>query len=185
MQTGREQRRQDATGTMTLDFWSLASSFYFLFYLLFFIFSCPSCSGHIYFIYVDTLSLSSDTAEEGIGSHYRWLWATMWFLGIELRTFERAVSALNCWAISPVPLTTFQTWVILLSAMYICSIAPDDAHSSIRSNLVTVCLNEMQDEVMGLIYDIISSKSHLGFSTEHLWRISDQGQYFMAIVWTR
>ena len=27
----------------------------------------------IYFMYVSTLSLSSDTPEEGIGSHYRWL----------------------------------------------------------------------------------------------------------------
>ena len=41
--------------------------------------------------------------EEGIRSRYRWLWATMWLLGFELRTFRRAVSALTCWAISPVP----------------------------------------------------------------------------------
>jgi len=27
----------------------------------------------IYFIYVSTLSLSSDTPEEGNGPHYRWL----------------------------------------------------------------------------------------------------------------
>jgi hypothetical protein len=45
---------------------------------------------------VCTLSLSSDTPEGGIRSHYRWLWATMWLLGIELRTSGRAVSALNC-----------------------------------------------------------------------------------------
>ena len=38
--------------------------------------------------------------EEGIKSHYRWLWATLWLLGIELRTFRRAASALNHWAIS-------------------------------------------------------------------------------------
>jgi len=30
---------------------------------------------------------------EGIRSHYRWLWATMWLLGIELRTSGRTVSA--------------------------------------------------------------------------------------------
>jgi len=48
-------------------------------------------------------SLSSDTPEEVIGSHYRWLWVTMWFLGFELRTSGRAVSALNHWAISPAP----------------------------------------------------------------------------------
>ena len=46
--------------------------------------------------------LSSDTPEEGIGSHYRWLWVTMGLLGLEIRTSERAVSAINCWAISPV-----------------------------------------------------------------------------------
>jgi hypothetical protein len=30
----------------------------------------------------------SDTPENAIKSHYRWLWATMWVLGIELRTLE-------------------------------------------------------------------------------------------------
>jgi hypothetical protein len=57
----------------------------------------------IYFIYVSTLSLSSCTPEEGIRSHYRWLWATMWMLGIELQTSGRAASALNHWDISPAP----------------------------------------------------------------------------------
>ena len=37
--------------------------------------------------------------EEGIRSHYRWLWDTTWLLGFELRTFRRAVSVLNHWAI--------------------------------------------------------------------------------------
>jgi hypothetical protein len=46
-------------------------------------------------MYISTLWLSSDTPEEGIGSHYIWLWATMWLLEIELRTSERTVSALN------------------------------------------------------------------------------------------
>jgi hypothetical protein len=54
-------------------------------------------------MYVSTLSLSSETPEEGIGSHYRWFWATMWLLGIELRNSGRAVSAFNRWAISPAP----------------------------------------------------------------------------------
>jgi hypothetical protein len=44
--------------------------------------------------YMSTLYLSSDTPEEGIRSHYRWLWATMWLLGIELRTSGRAASVL-------------------------------------------------------------------------------------------
>ena len=61
----------------------------------------------IYFLYMSTLSLSSVTPEEGIGSHYRWLWATMWLLRIELRTSGRAASALNCWAISPAPPPSF------------------------------------------------------------------------------
>ena len=54
-------------------------------------------------MYMSTLSLSSDTLEEGIRSHYRWLWATMRLLGIELRISRRAVSARNHWAISPAP----------------------------------------------------------------------------------
>jgi hypothetical protein len=40
------------------------------------------------------------TPEEGIWSHYRWLWTTMWLLGIELRTSGKAVTALNHWAIA-------------------------------------------------------------------------------------
>jgi hypothetical protein len=39
----------------------------------------------IYLMYVSILSLSSNISED-IGSHYRWLWATMWLLGMELRT---------------------------------------------------------------------------------------------------
>ena len=52
-------------------------------------------------MHVRALSFSSDTPEEGIRSHYRWLGATMWLLGIELRTSGRAAKALNRWAISP------------------------------------------------------------------------------------
>ena len=47
--------------------------------------------------------LASDTPEEGTRPRYRWLWATKWLLGIELRTSGRAVDALNPWAISPAP----------------------------------------------------------------------------------
>ena len=46
------------------------------------------------FRYMNTPQLS-DTPEEGIRPRYRWLWATMWLLGTELRTSGRAVSALN------------------------------------------------------------------------------------------
>ena len=41
--------------------------------------------------------------EEGTRPHYRWLWATMWLLEIELRTPGRAENALNCWAVSSDP----------------------------------------------------------------------------------
>jgi hypothetical protein len=65
----------------------------------------------MYFINTSTLLLSSNTPEEGIRSHYRWLWATMWLLGIELRTSARAVSVLNRWVISPAPI--FLLWELL------------------------------------------------------------------------
>ena len=41
---------------------------------------------------------------------HRWLWATMWLLGIELRTSWRAVSVLNLWAISPALSSNFLYW---------------------------------------------------------------------------
>ena len=55
----------------------------------------------IYRLYMSVLS--SCTPEKGTKFHCRTLWATMWVLGIELRSSGRAVSALNPWAISPVP----------------------------------------------------------------------------------
>jgi hypothetical protein len=55
----------------------------------------------IYFMYMSTPLLSPDTLEEGIGYCYRQLWATIWLLGIELRTSRRAANALHCWVISP------------------------------------------------------------------------------------
>jgi hypothetical protein len=45
---------------------------------------------HLFYVYE-----SSDIPEEGNEFHYRWLRATMWLLGIELRTSGRAVGALN------------------------------------------------------------------------------------------
>jgi len=63
----------------------------------------------IYFMHVNIQWLSSD-----IRYHYRWLWATMWLLGIELRTSERAVSALNRWTISPAP------WRVCLFVCLFC-----------------------------------------------------------------
>jgi hypothetical protein len=57
----------------------------------------------ICFIYMSTQSLSSATPEEGIRSHYRWLWAAMWLVRTELRTSRRADSVLSRCAISPAP----------------------------------------------------------------------------------
>ena len=41
-------------------------------------------------MYVSTLPLPSDTLEDDIRSHYRWVWVNMWFLGTEYRTSERS-----------------------------------------------------------------------------------------------
>jgi hypothetical protein len=62
-------------------------------------------------MYMCILSISSDTPEEGIRSHYGWLWANMWLLGIELRTSGREVSALNRWGISPAPNWEFYIFI--------------------------------------------------------------------------
>jgi hypothetical protein len=59
---------------------------------------------YLFISYMSTLWLSLDTPEGGIRSHYRWLWATMWVLGIELTTSGRAVPAYNHWAVSPAPI---------------------------------------------------------------------------------
>ena len=48
----------------------------------------------IYFMYMNITVAGFRPPEEGIGSHNKWLWATMWLLGIELRTSGRTVSAL-------------------------------------------------------------------------------------------
>jgi len=43
----------------------------------------------IYFMYMSTLSLSSDT-RRGHQSHYRWLWTTMWLLGLNSGLWKRS-----------------------------------------------------------------------------------------------
>jgi len=57
---------------------------------------------------------------DGIRSHYRWLWATMWLLGFELRTSGRAVGALNRWAISPAPSSLLQLVISSFSGCALC-----------------------------------------------------------------
>jgi hypothetical protein len=72
-------------------------------------------------MYMNTLLLSSDTPERDIRSHYRWSWATMYLLGIELRTSGRTVSALNRWAISPAPSEVCNdAFINILNAMNAC-----------------------------------------------------------------
>ena len=68
------------------------------------------CLYFIYFMYECSVCMYTCMPEEGIRSHYRWLWSTMWLLGIELRTYVRAVSALNLWVISPVPWFSYIPW---------------------------------------------------------------------------
>jgi hypothetical protein len=48
----------------------------------------------------------------------RKLWPSIWVLGIELRTFRSAVSALNHWTISLVPPPLF--WQIFLRCYFMC-----------------------------------------------------------------
>jgi hypothetical protein len=61
----------------------------------------------IYFTYISTLFLSSDTPEKAIRSHYKWLWFAMWFLGIEFRTSGRA--AISASSPNPCPLESLGT----------------------------------------------------------------------------
>jgi hypothetical protein len=56
--------------------------------------------------------MSSDTPEEGVRFCYGWLWATMWLLGFELRTFRRAVGVPTRWAILPAP--SVSSWIMSL-----------------------------------------------------------------------
>jgi hypothetical protein len=52
--------------------------------------------------------------------HYRWLWATMWLLRIELKTSRRTVSVLNHWAISPAPILPFYGHKCF-ALLYVCT----------------------------------------------------------------
>jgi hypothetical protein len=105
-------------------------------------------SKRIYLFYVYKYSICMyNFILEGIRSHYRWLWATMWLLGSELRTSGRAASALNRWAISPASLQTFQAQMCSRHPCF-CPLAPafswhhipvfisphpDQAHQSLSS----------------------------------------------------
>jgi hypothetical protein len=107
--------RNDDSVTFTVIHWDAQNDFL---YLLFFF----KKKRIIYFIYVSTLLLFLDTPEEGIKPHYRWLWANMWLLGIELRTSGRAVSALNQWAISLTQIFYIFTVTLCVLTMSRCSL---------------------------------------------------------------
>ena len=55
----------------------------------------------IYLFYLYEFINVSIFGQDSIRSHYRWLWATIWLWGVELKTSGRAVGTLNHWAISP------------------------------------------------------------------------------------
>jgi hypothetical protein len=74
-----------------------------------------------YFMYMSTLSLSSDTPEEGIRSHCRWLRATMWLLGLELRTSGRAIS--------PVPINNFLSCTAMFYFCEVLSLEQKESYS--------------------------------------------------------
>ena len=57
--------------------------------------------------------------EEGIRPHYRWLWATMWLPGTELRTSGRVGNALNHWAIPPALLFFFFSFSFKKGSHYV------------------------------------------------------------------
>ena len=53
---------------------------------------------------------------------YRWLWATMWLLGIKLWTSGRAVSALNRWAISAAKRAFYYLLLVFSIDLWVCSL---------------------------------------------------------------
>jgi hypothetical protein len=57
---------------------------------------------YLFYIFEYTANVFRQT-RRGIGSHYRWLWTTMWLLGIELRTSGRTVRTHNHWAMIQPP----------------------------------------------------------------------------------
>ena len=64
----------------------------------------------IYYVYTRVLYLHvHQHTRRGHQIHYRWLWATRWLLGVELRPSERVAGALKCWAISPALWSLFKS----------------------------------------------------------------------------
>ena len=76
--------------------------------------------------------------KRALDPHYRWLWATMWWLGIELRTSGRTVSALYHWAISPAQdsVSLNKQKVIHNFYFYFCPLYPIELCSFSMCNLL-------------------------------------------------
>lgn len=55
-----------------------------------------------YYIYIWVLCLNA-SQRFALQNHYRWLWATTWFLGVELKMSGKAANSLNCWVFSSAP----------------------------------------------------------------------------------
>lgn len=79
---------------------------------------------------MNPLSLPSDTPEEGIKSHYRRLWTTMWVLEIQRRPGEEQSVLLITELISPALYTIFKLNNIFFF------LSPIDYFNTILSKLI-------------------------------------------------
>lgn len=68
--------------------------------------------------------------------NHRWLWASMWLIGIHPSFSARAASALNPWEISPVPLFLYNGSVLLTYLMISYSF-PDTSSKNLFSKCRT------------------------------------------------
>ena len=57
--------------------------------------------------------------EDGIRSHYRYLWATMWLLGTKIGTSWRAANVPNLWNISPGTPEFSKLWITSSNLTYL------------------------------------------------------------------
>jgi hypothetical protein len=89
----------------------------------------PTCSGQLHLLSPCPLRPKDLFIKYTVAIFKRigWLWATMRLLGFELRTFGRAVSVLNRWAISPTPPPPFFFFLV----QGFCSTSKPGTHSSL------------------------------------------------------
>lgn len=75
----------------------------------FHLFLCFGCSACMYVGTPCTCLVPNETRRGYFPWNwsYQRLWITVWVLGIKLRSFGTAANGLNCWAISPIPLSKF------------------------------------------------------------------------------